>query len=180
MYNMRLVLAVVVSLFGASVAGAGAGSSDGASGLPAPEGPVILTVSGGIGIGNGNANDAGVATFDRVMLENLDWREIETHTSFTTGPQRFAGPTLASLLDAVAAEGETMIATAINGYFVEIPVAHAAEHDVLLALDMNGRPMRVRDKGPIWVVYPLSEQEILEKPFDTEMIWQLSRIEVQS
>ena len=142
--------------------------------LAAPDGRVVLTVSGAIE----NMNGDGTAAFDRDMLESLEWREIETYTSFTQGPQKFAGPTLASVLAAVGADGATMNATAINDYFVEIPTAHADQHDVLLALDMNGKTMRVRDKGPVWVVYPLSQDATLEKPFDTEMIWQLNRIEV--
>lgn len=142
--------------------------------IATPTGPVLLTVSGRIG----QTNVGDTAQFDREMLESLDWREIETYTSFTTGPQRFAGPTLTSLLSAVDARGEALQATAINDYFVEIPLAHAAEHDVLLAMEMNGRPMRVRDKGPIWVVYPLSEDEAAAKPFDGQMIWQLDRVEI--
>ena len=142
--------------------------------LPAPEGRVVLSVSGAIS----ETNTDGVAAFDAEMMRGLDWREIETFTSFTEGPQRFAGPTLASLLAAVGASGDAMNAKAINDYFVEIPVDHASAHDVILAMEMNGRQMRIRDKGPIWVVYPLSEEEAAQKPFDTEMIWQLNRIEV--
>lgn len=141
--------------------------------LPEPQGQVLLEVSGEIGATNGDS-----ARFDLDMLRALDWREIETFTSFTSGPQRFAGPTLASLLQAVEAQGVRIHATAINDYFVEIPVVHAAQHDVLLAVEMNGKRMRVRDKGPIWVVYPLSEEAARAKPFDTEMIWQLTRISV--
>jgi hypothetical protein len=142
--------------------------------LPAPDGRIVLMVDGAIERTNSGVS----AAFDESMLRGLDWREVETYTSFTEGPQRFAGPTLASLLAAVGAQGERMTATAINDYFVEIPVRHAAEHDVILAMEMNGKRMRIRDKGPIWVVYPLSEAEAGRKPFDTEMIWQLNRIEV--
>ena len=137
-----------------------------------------------VGMVNGNwdhvgeANAEGAARFDAQMLRALDWREIETHTSFTKGPQRFAGPTLASLLEAVGADGATLTARAINDYTVKIPVAHADAHDVILAMEQNGKPMRIRDKGPIWVVYPLSADETVNKPFDREMIWQLDRIEV--
>lgn len=145
-----------------------------ASDWPAPTGPVVLEVSGAIA----NHDQSGVAQLDVDMMRNLDWREVETYTSFTTGMQRFAGPTLASLLDAVGAQGSSMNATAINDYFVEIPVAHADQHDVILAVEMNGKRMRIRDKGPIWVVYPLSESEAAGKPFDTEMIWQMNRIEI--
>lgn len=142
--------------------------------LPTPEGRVVLSVSGSIE----HENQEGLAQFDADMMRGLDWREIETFTSFTSGPQRFAGPTLASLLEAVGADGAKMNAKAINDYFVEIPLGHAQAHDVILAMEMNGERMRIRDKGPIWIVYPLSESEAAKKPFDTEMIWQLDRIEV--
>ena len=145
-----------------------------ATALEPPRNDTVLTVTGAIDVTNaGNA-----ALFDRAMLEALDWRDFTTHTSFTDGPQRFSGPTLASVLRALGVHQGTLRATAVNDYTVEIPVSHAAEHGVILALDHNGRPMRVRDKGPIWVVYPLSEREIARKPFDREMIWQLVRLEV--
>lgn len=167
---MRIRLGSATALLVAGVIG-GAQAAD----LPEPSGRVVLTVTGAIE----NMNGDGFAAFDREMLEDLDWRDIQTHTSFTQGTQEFAGPTLASLLQAVGAEGATLKATAINDYFVEIPSVHADAHNVLLALDMNGTAMRIRDKGPVWVIYPLSEEETASKPFDTEMIWQLNRIEVQ-
>lgn len=143
--------------------------------LPDADGQAILVVAGDIA----QTNAGEEAHFDVDMLRNLDWVEIETYTSFTEGPQRFAGPTLASLLRAVEAQGSKMTATALNGYFVSIPIDHAQAHDVILAMEHNGERMRVRDKGPIWVVYPLSESAARAKPFDTEMIWQLQRLEVQ-
>ncbi|MEL7165465.1 MAG: hypothetical protein AAGL96_08315 [Pseudomonadota bacterium] len=146
-----------------------------AAALPSPSGSVLLEVSGAISELNGDA----VANFDRDMLEALDWVEVQTFTSFTEGPQTFAGPTLASLLAAVGASGGTIRATAVNDYSVNFPASHAEAHNVILALDRNGQPMRVRDKGPIWVVYPLSEQEAEKQPFDDQMIWQLIRIRIE-
>ena len=145
-----------------------------AGGLQSPTGRVLLTVSGEIG--THNSNDA--VKFDRQMLETLDWREIETFTSFTTGPQRFSGPTLASVLEAVEAGGSELRLTAINDYSSQIPLTDASAHDVLLALDHNGNPMRIRDKGPIWVVYPLDEAQASRQLFDNQMVWQLDRIVV--
>ena len=146
-----------------------------ASELPEPTGTVLLRVSGAVE----RVNMADVAAFDRDMLEALDWVEVETYTSFTTGVQRFAGPTLASVLQAVGAHGASISATAINDYTVVIPREHADAHNVILAMDQNGRPMRVRDKGPIWVVYPLTESEAEKKPFDGEMIWQLVELRIE-
>ncbi|MEP6067776.1 MAG: molybdopterin-dependent oxidoreductase [Paracoccaceae bacterium] len=135
------------------------------------DGPVILTVSGQI--------EGDVVAFDREMLEALDWREIKTWTSFTEGEQAFAGPTLKSVLTAVGAQGAKLRAIAINDYAINIPVNHAEMYDVLLALDHNGRTMRVRNKGPVWVIYPQTEAQAKEQTFDAEMIWQLDRISVE-
>lgn len=142
--------------------------------LAAPEGRVLLTVSGNIA----RTNAAGAARFDRAMLEALDWREVETFTSFTEGPQRFAGPTLASVLAAVEADGGTLTVTALNDYAVSFPLALAADHPVLLAMDHAGRPMRIREKGPIWIVFPLTEAEAAAAPFDNQMVWQLAKMHV--
>ncbi|MHA6346670.1 putative pterin-binding protein [Roseivivax sp. CAU 1761] len=145
-----------------------------AEALPAPAGMPLLTVSGQIA-----ATNAGTAAqFDRDMLEALDWREIETFTSFTEGPQRFAGPTLVSLLDRLGAEGSTVALTALNDYRIEFPLSYAADHDVLLTLDHDGAPMSIRRKGPIWVVFPLDEAGAAAKRFDGEMIWQLDRLQI--
>lgn len=142
--------------------------------LAAPAGRVLLTVSGNIKTVNAGAR----AEFDRAMLEALDWREIETFTSFTEGPQRFAGPTLASVLEAVEASGGTLTVTALNDYAVSFPLQLATEHSVLLAMDHDGRPMRIREKGPIWIVFPLSEAEAAAAPFDNQMVWQLAKLHI--
>lgn len=132
-----------------------------------PEGPVILTV----------AQSGGETwTFDRAMLQSLGWTTITTVTSFTVGPQEFSGIPLAALIDATGATGMVIEATALNDYRVELPFAHAADHDVFLALDQNGQPMRVRDRGPVWIVYPQDSLRPANDRFDTFMVWQLRDI----
>ncbi|WP_054463910.1 hypothetical protein [Phaeobacter sp. 11ANDIMAR09] len=143
--------------------------------LPMPTGEVILTVSGAIG----KTNSQGGAKFDLDLLKALEWEEVNTFTSFTDGMQTFEGPRLSSLLDFVAASGTTIGAVAINDYFVNIPVTHAENQGVILAIFHNGKQMTVRDKGPIWVIYPQSEDEAKLKKFDNEMIWQLVSIEIR-
>ena len=143
--------------------------------LPMPTGEVILTVSGAIGKTNTQAG----AEFDLDLLKALEWEEVNTFTSFTDGMQTFEGPRLSSLLDFVSASGTTIGASAINDYFVDIPVTHAENQGVVLAVLHNGKAMTVRDKGPIWVIYPQSEDEAKLKKFDNEMIWQLVSMEIR-
>ncbi len=132
--------------------------------LGTPEGPVILTVTG---------SDGTTWTFDRAMIEGLGWTTISSVTSFTEGPQEFGGIPLSALIEATGAEGTVIEATALNDYRVELPFAHAAEHGVFLALDHNGEPMRVRDRGPVWIVYPQDSLLPAQDRFDSFMVWQL-------
>lgn len=166
---MLRALLLAVALLTAAFAPAAAGT------LAEPTGRVILTVSGRIE----NTNAPGEARFDREMLMQLGWTTIETHTYFTEGPQSFSGIPLGNLLAAIGAGGESLDAIALNDYAVVIPVADAAEHGVFLALDHNGAPMRIRDKGPIWVIYPLEAESPPREDFNARMIWQLNRIEVE-
>lgn len=145
-----------------------------ASMLGLPNGPVILTVSGSIT----RTNDGDVANFDRAMLAEMDWKTLDTFTRWTDGPTEFAGVTLADVLEAVGAKGSKILATALNDYTVEIPISDIEEHNVFLALDMNGEPMKIRDKGPIWVIYPQSVDDAPNSNFNEKMIWQLKSLQI--
>jgi len=157
---------------GRSVAAAEAAATE----LPSPEGPAILTVTGSIGTTNSDA----AAVFDRRMLKALGVTTLETTTAWDEGTVRFEGVPLRELLDAVGAMGETIHALALNGYYVDIPLDDAIIYDVLLAMKMNGSELSLRDKGPIWIVYPVSDHPELDR---TEIygrwIWQLQSLEIR-
>lgn len=135
--------------------------------LGTPTGPVILSVTGA----GGETWD-----FDRGMIEALGWRTITTVTPFTEGTQEFSGVSVADLVEATGVSGTTMDAIALNDYRVEIPAEHIDAHDVFLALDQNGEPMRVRDRGPIWIIYPADTLLAASDRFDSFMVWQLRKL----
>lgn len=142
----------------------------------APRGRVVLTVKGTAG----EAGRGGPANFTLDELEALGTTELETETPFTPGPVRFTGVPLRRLLEAVGAEGETIRATALNDYAVDIPREDATRHGVLLATRVDGKPMAVRDKGPVWVVYPWRGNPELSNPlYVARSIWQLRSIEIK-
>lgn len=144
--------------------------------LSDPTGSVILVVGGAIT----NTNAAGRAEFDRTMLEALGVETLTTTTTWTDGPQVFDGVLASKVLEAVGAHGETVMATALNDYTVEIPVSDFLDYPVLLALRMNGVELTSRDKGPIWVVYPRDEYGELRDPRnDLKWIWQLRSIDIR-
>jgi len=145
----------------------------GAEHLPQPEGPVILTVAGRVA----HTNRDGEADFDRAMLERLGVTTLVTRTPWTDGPMEFEGVPFARLLDDLDADGETAMARALNDYVVPIPVADIRAKRALLALRMNGNPLSVRDKGPIWVVFPWDQDPALDDQTTRhQSIWQLRKL----
>lgn len=143
--------------------------------LPAPAGPVILTIHGAIQ----NDNTNGQARFDLDMLRGLDAREVVTTTIWTEGVQHFTGVSLNVLLDHVGAEGTIIEARAINDYSVEIPMGDATPDGALLAYAIDDAPMSRREKGPLWIVYPYdASAEYRSEVIYARSIWQLDRIEV--
>ena len=140
-----------------------------------PAGEVVLAISGAISITNAD----GEAHFDREMLEALPVAEFTTTTIWTDGEHVFTGVSLADLLSHVGAEGAMLRATAINDYAVEIPVADAVPGGPIIAYRLDGEPMSIREKGPLWIVYPYdSSAAFRSEIIYSRSIWQLDRIEV--
>ncbi|HBR38321.1 MAG TPA: oxidoreductase [Sulfitobacter pontiacus] len=143
--------------------------------LSVPEGDVILTVSGPLETTNVN----GTAQFDLEMLEALDATTFETSTIWTEGEHSFIGVSLAVLADWLGLEGDRLRATAINDYAVEIPLTDAVEGGPIVAYRMDGDIMSVRDKGPLWIIYPYdSNADYRTEVVYSRSIWQLDRIKV--
>ena len=143
--------------------------------LGTPEGDVILTVSGAISV----TNSGDTAVFDLAMLEALGVTTFTTSTPWTEGEEEFTGVSLMALLAALDLEDGTLAATAINDYAVEIPVSDAVEGGPIIAYARNGEAMSVRDKGPLWVVYPYdANADYQSELIYSRSIWQLDRIVV--
>ena len=143
---------------------------------PKPTGEVILTVKGAIE----NQNPAGVYEFDMAMIKALPVVEVDTSSPWTEGVARFKGVALKDVLATVGAKGVVLSAAAINDYAVEIPVVDADVNGAFVAYEMNGAEMSVREKGPLWVLYPFDgKPELKAEEFYARSIWQLKSIEVK-
>ena len=143
--------------------------------LARPTGPVILTVTGDIGV----TNAPGRAEFDRAMLEALGMKTVGTSTSWTSGKHEFMGPLGKAVLAAVGAKGGTLSFVAVNDYKVQISASDFEHYPAILALKMDGEYMTVRTKGPLWVIYPRDEfPELVTKANDAKWIWEVKSIDV--
>jgi hypothetical protein len=143
--------------------------------LGAPTGEAILTVSGDISV----TNVGDKLVLDREMLAALPATIVETSTIWTDGVHSFTGVSLADLAALSGMETVTFLATAINDYTVEIPWTDATEGGPIIAYLMDDAPMSVRDKGPLWVIYPYdSKSDYRSEVIYSRSIWQLDRLEI--
>jgi hypothetical protein len=143
--------------------------------LAPPTGAVILTVTGPVA----KTNAPGGALLDRDMLLALPQHSFATSTIWTEGVNTYDGVLLVDLLAALGAEGTGLVATALNEYQIGFPLAEATDQGPMLAHTVDGKPMTVRDKGPLWLIYPYDDvAEFRTEQTYARSIWQLDRIEI--
>ncbi|MDK9356578.1 MULTISPECIES: molybdopterin-dependent oxidoreductase [Lelliottia] len=144
--------------------------------LSRPAGKILLTLSGHIE----NTNEDGKAVFDLASLEKLGMVSFQTTSPWYDGRTTFTGIPLQKLMDYVGAKGSVVKVTALNDYTTEIPLSDFKKYNVILALKVNGEYMRIRDKGPLFVVYPYdSIPELNNQIYYSRSAWQVSRMNIE-
>ncbi|TNJ44093.1 oxidoreductase [Phaeobacter sp. B1627] len=136
----------------------------------ASEADVVLTLR--------NGDD--VHEFSIPQLRDIEERAVDTTTIWSDGVQEFVGVSLNELLDHAGVSSGVLEAAAVNDYAVEIPMSDAREGGPIIAYMRNGKTMSLRDKGPLWLVYPYdSSAEFRTEEIYSRSIWQLNRITVR-
>jgi hypothetical protein len=143
--------------------------------LELPTAAVVLTLRGALA----RANRRDQADFDMPMLERLPQHAITTETPWHSGARTFKGPLLRDVLATAGASGQVARLVALNDYRVEMPLDDARRYDVILARQLDGKPMSVREKGPLFVMYPFDTQPQLRNAvYFSRCVWQLRSIEL--
>ncbi|MBB1201204.1 oxidoreductase [Enterobacteriaceae bacterium 89] len=144
--------------------------------LPKPTGKVVLTMSGKIE----NTNENGKAVFDIASLEKLGLVSFQTASPWYNGRTTFTGVPLQKLMDYVGAKGTDVKVIALNDYTTSVPLSDFKKYNVILALKINGEYMRVRDKGPLFIVYPYdSLPELNNQIYYSRSAWQISSMDIE-
>jgi hypothetical protein len=134
--------------------------------LPQPEGRVVLTVTGAIE----RTTDGLAARFDMAMLKTLPRKTIRTSTPWTQGVTEFTGVVASALMDRIGARSGAVTVTALNDYAVEMTVADLVDTGAILAYEVGGKALSVREKGPLWIIFPFDS----DKAFQTDTWWSKS------
>ena len=143
--------------------------------LPPRTGPVILTVTGKF-----DRIPEGKVEFDLAMLHALDATSFDTSSIWTDGIHRYTGVSLYHLAAYLGIGADALLkCAAINDYVIDVPVSDAVARGPIIAYAMDGAAMSVREKGPLWLLYPFDSQpDYQSEVIYARSIWQLDRIEV--
>lgn len=182
---MRRILIVLALMLGVAACQGPTSGSDGTSGD-------ILTIYGQIGTVDRGPVDAATEPlfnafgmdFDAACLFNwgslndLDQHMIAVDYPLDGPVRRFSGPLLRDVLDIANPLGDRLIVTALDGYQREIDIERVRQHDVILALRMNGQPLGIGGFGPAMLVWPRGSDPALEGMPDDDWLWGVFAIEV--
>ncbi|WP_347916964.1 molybdopterin-dependent oxidoreductase [Paracoccus marcusii] len=120
----------------------------------------------------------GTQTYDQAALQAFAPVSFATSTIWTEGQPTFTGIPLQTILTDAGIDQGTVSAVAINDYAVQIPVDEVTADYPIVAFQQDGQVMSVRDKGPLWVIYPYDSDPALQSEVTyARSIWQLVRIE---
>ena len=143
--------------------------------LEPPTALPVLSITGKLR----SPNLSGAALFDMAMLERLPQTSFVTQTPWYAQARKFTGPLLRDVLGAAGAQGTGLRAVALNDYRVDIPSEDVHRFDVVLARLLDDKPMPVRDKGPLFIIYPFDQHSQLRNAvYYSRCAWQLKAIEV--
>lgn len=125
--------------------------------------------------------DGTVISLDRNTLESLPQQVFETSTPWTEGVIGFSGPSLATVLDHLGVPpGRSIVARAANDYRVIFEPRHIEPAAPIIATRMNGAAFSLRDRGPLWVVFPYDASDAYRTEETISLsIWQVIDLAVR-
>lgn len=128
-------------------------------------------------------NESESVSFSHLELDTLTQHSIETTSPYTEGSQQFTGPLLTTVLRRATnsdwSDQTKLTLTALNDYVVTTTVDKLRNSQAIVATKKGGVRLSVRERGPFWIMIPLSDRpELDNEDFHRLMIWQLSKIEI--
>ncbi len=119
----------------------------------------------------------------RLELEQIQALPVTNYTTYlpwTPTPTKYTGVKLSTLLTHVYGEvPEKVDIGALNNYHSTLSRQDILHYQPILAYQKEDHYIKIRDKGPYWVVYPLSlYPELNRTKYHAQMVWQVNNIKI--
>lgn len=134
-----------------------------------------------LAVSNATSPAQAVINITEAELLALPQITVRTRTTYTDGVVEFVGPLARDAIASIKTGTATTVhLVAANDYAIDIPLSDLVKYDVILAMQANGKRLTRRDKGPIWLMYPLDAHAELQDPvYNIRLIWQLTAMELR-
>jgi hypothetical protein len=145
--------------------------------IPAPQGSVILTVTGKIGTTNSDAS----IKMDLPMIESVGLVDYTVTDPFAKKNVTYRGVLMSSLLNLwQASKDATKIhVVALDDYSADVPIADLYKYPVIFALQEDGQYMAVSVHGPAMLVYPYNDFQFDPAVYNNYWAWQIKSMDIQ-
>lgn len=131
-------------------------------------------------IANANSDKGYVITAKQ--FDSFPRDTITTTTPWTPTGKKvlFKGVKLNYVLKRAGATGTKLKFHALNDYEIIVNMEDVDKYNILLATEMDGKRLKIRNFGPYFLIYPLDEHYIeLNTPhYLARFIWQVDKITV--
>lgn len=148
------------------------------SAVPAPSGPVILTIDGSIS--QKNAGDK--LEFDMATLESIGLIQYKVNDTAEKRSIMYTGVLLSELLKVIGADPKatTLSLWALDDYSADMKIADATKWPIMIATQADGAYMPLDKKGPLFSIIPFDDYpEIDHLTYDNLAVWALAKITVK-
>jgi hypothetical protein len=174
---MKKAIALLFAVAALAVSGTSLSQSQPELDLSQPaKGKVLLSIRGDIQVHNHNAD---TLELDRDTLQRLPRTSFTTHTPWTVGASTFAGVTVRDLLAAIGAGSQRFKAIAIDDYLITVEGVDFDRYPILIAYELDEKPMTLRDLGPLWLMFPFDDHPELSTEINKAFsVWQLREMEI--
>ncbi|MDA0148942.1 molybdopterin-dependent oxidoreductase [Vibrio sp. LaRot3] len=123
-----------------------------------------------------------------ITLNKAEIEQEFSQTSFTTllpwfeDNHQFSGILVSQLLEKYDVSDAFAVSfIALNDYSSTTSIEDINKYAPMIAMKMDGKPMKVRHKGPYWLVYNLDEHpNINHANYHSQMVWQIDEIVIHS
>lgn len=118
--------------------------------------------------------------YDPPTLLALGASKLTTHVPWDREAHQWEGVRLKRLLAEHQVAGRPLRVKALNDYVALIPWLDIEQYDPLLAWYRDGQPIRVRDKGPLLVIYPFAAHpELKRAEYTDRSVWHVNEVVVE-
>jgi hypothetical protein len=113
------------------------------------------------------------------MVEKLPLTTLETYNPFLKRVNSYTGVLLSDLAKAYAAEGvDNIVLTAIDGYVTNFIKDEWDRYSVLLATQVGGKHIEIKDSGPAKIVLDYEKiEDGLRRTYSRKWVWLINSIE---